>query len=89
MKGWVKKIREDGKINLNINQLDNDSRDELEDAILSQLTDNGGRLNLSDKSTPDVIYASFQVSKSNFKRALGKLYKKKIINISPGFIELS
>lgn len=89
MKGWVKKVREDGKINININKLDNETRDELEEAILAQLKGHDGRLNLSDKSSPDLIYASFSVSKKNFKRALGSLYKKRLIKISAEFIELA
>ena len=88
MKGWVKKIRDDGKVNININNLDNETRDELEEAVLSRLKENGGRLNLSDKSAPDLIYTNFSVSKKNFKRALGSLYKKRLIKISPEFIEL-
>lgn len=88
IKGWVSKIRDDGKINININKLDNETRDELEDTILAQLKENDGRLNLSDKSAPDLIYASFSVSKKNFKRALGSLYKKRLIKISAEFIEL-
>mgnify|MGYP000185689042 CR=1 FL=1 len=88
MKGWVKKIREDGKINININKLDRETRDDLEEEILTQLKENGGRLNLSDKSPPDLIYANFNVSKKNFKRALGSLYKKRLIKISPKFTEL-
>ncbi len=88
MKGWVQKIREDGKINLNINRLDNDTRNNLEEEILTQLKENSGRLNVSDKSSPDIIYEHFNVSKNNFKRALGNLYKQKLIYISPQFIEL-
>lgn len=88
MKGWVNKIREDGKINISINKLDNETRDELEEAILTQLKENDGRINLSDKSSPDLIYERFSVSKKNFKRAIGSLYKKRLINISPEFIEL-
>ena len=88
MKGWVKEIRDDGKINLNINKLDTETRDELEAMILNQLKINDGRLNLSDKSSPDLIYSTFSVSKKNFKRALGSLYKQRLIKISPKFIEL-
>ncbi len=88
MKGWIKEIRGDGKINLNINALDTDSRDELEMQILKQLKDENGRINISDKSSPEKIYKTFQVSKKNFKRALGSLYKQRMIKISPEFIEL-
>ena len=88
MKGWISKIRDDGKINVNINRLDDETRDDLEDTILAYLKNNDGRLNLSDKSPPDLIYAQFRVSKKNFKRALGSLYRKRFIKISPKFVEL-
>lgn len=89
MKGWVSKIRHDGKINININKLGDEERDELEEDILTQLKNNDGRLNLSDKSPPDLIYKNFGVSKKNFKRAIGALYKKRLITITPEFIELA
>jgi predicted RNA-binding protein (virulence factor B family) len=88
MKGWVKKIREDGKINLNINALDAETRDELGTDILKQLKQEGGRINISDKSSPEEIFNRFKVSKKNFKRAIGSLYKQRLIKISPRFIEL-
>jgi predicted RNA-binding protein (virulence factor B family) len=88
MKGWDKKIRDDGKIDLNINKLDDETRDELEDEILKRLQQNEGRLNLSDKSTPEKIHENFGISKGNFKRAISSLYKKHLISISPDFIEL-
>jgi len=88
MKGWVKEIRGDGKINLNINALDTDTRDELEAQILSQLKQENGRIDISDKSPPEEIFREFKVSKKNFKRAIGSLYKQRLIKISPGFIEL-
>lgn len=88
IKGWIKGIRTDGKINLNINALDEDSRYDLEDEILEQLVETGGRINLSDKSAPEDIFAAFQVSKKNFKRALGSLYKQRIITIAQDHIAL-
>jgi predicted RNA-binding protein (virulence factor B family) len=88
MKGWVKKIRDDGKINLNVNALDSESRDELGSEILKRLKEAGGRIELSDKSSPEKIFSVFKVSKKNFKRAIGSLYKQRLIKISPKFIEL-
>lgn len=88
MKGWIKEIRGDGKINLNINALDTETRDELETQILDQLKQENGRIDISDKSPPEEIFQTFKVSKKNFKRALGSLYKQRLIKISPGFIEL-
>ena len=63
-------------------------RDDLEAQILEQLRQENGRLDISDKSPPEEIFAAFKVSKKNFKRALGSLYKQRLIKISPGFIEL-
>jgi hypothetical protein len=88
MGGWVKDIREDGKVNLSISKLDGQARDNLQEMILSELRANNGRLEISDKSSPDLIYSVFKVSKKNFKRALGHLYKQRLINISREFIEL-
>ena len=88
MKGWIKEIRGDGKINLNINAFDTDTRDELEAQILAQLKQENGRIDISDKSPPEEIFAAFKVSKKNFKRAIGSLYKQRLIKISPSFIEL-
>lgn len=88
MKGWVQHIREDGKIDLNVNTLDRKTRDHLEAHILKQLQQCGGRLELSDKSSPEAIFLIFKVSKKNFKSALGSLYKQRLIKISPGFIEM-
>jgi predicted RNA-binding protein (virulence factor B family) len=88
MKGWVQEIREDGKINVSTNRLDSEARDQLEETILNRLNENDGRLNLSDKSPPNLIYNTFGVSKKNFKRAIGGLYKQKLITIKPESIEL-
>ncbi len=88
MPGWVKEIRDDGKINLNINALDHDTRDALETRILDQLKQENGTIALSDKSSPEEIFETFQVSKKNFKRAIGSLYKQRLITISPKTIEL-
>ena len=59
----------------------------MEEAILNQLKENDGHLGLSDKSPPHLIYERFNVSKKNFKRALGSLYKKRLIKINPESIE--
>ena len=88
MKGWVKAIRPDGKIDLSVNALDAKSRGELAERILDYLKESGGRANLSDKSSPQEIFRVFKVSKKNFKRALSTLYKERLIRIETSFIEL-
>ena len=87
IKGWVKAIRNDGKIDLSIHTLDKQSRDQLEMRILRELHQSGGRIELSDKSSPEVIFSVFKVSKKNFKRALSSLYKQRLITIEPTFIQ--
>jgi predicted RNA-binding protein (virulence factor B family) len=50
---------------------------------MAKLEENGGVLGLGDKSSPDEIYATFQTSKGNFKKAIGGLLKQKKITIEP------
>lgn len=85
----VKEIKDDGKIELSLRkrahlEIDNDS-----DKILDYLYENGGVVELSDKSSPDKIYSYFAMSKSAFKRAIGRLYKNKDIIIYNNRIELN
>jgi uncharacterized protein len=87
MKAWVKAIRDDGKIDLSINTLDKKTRDQLETKILRELHQSGGRIELSDKTSPEIIFSVFKVSKKNFKRALSSLYKQRLINIEATYIE--
>ncbi|MFT5421196.1 MAG: putative RNA-binding protein (virulence factor B family) [Candidatus Endobugula sp.] len=86
IKGWVKAIREDGKIDLSINSLDQKTRDQLEMRILKELHHSDGRIEISDKSSPEIIFNVFKVSKKNFKRALGSLYKQRLITIESDHI---
>lgn len=89
MTGWIKSVRDDGKVDLSINTLDARARDELEQKILDTLAESGGRLDLSDKSDPEAIFKKFRVSKKNYKRALSGLYKAQLIRIYPEYVELT
>ena len=85
---YVKKIREDNKIDLTLSIADGEKINTLEDIIIEELTKNKGQLMISDKSAPKIIYDQFGESKKNFKKALGALYKKKKINVFPDKITL-
>ena len=87
--GYIKQIREDGKIDLNLNQPGYGKVVSLTDDILNKLKANNGALMLSDKSPPEAIYATFGVSKKVFKQAIGALYKKQLISIDKNGIKLS
>ena len=62
-------------------------RDEM-GLILKELKECGGTILLGDKSTPDEIYDRFQISKSAFKKAIGGLYKERIITVSDNEIKI-
>lgn len=87
VKGYIKKIREDEKIDLSLQRAGHEKIYDLSDIILMKLRDNNGVLNISDKSPAEEIYAEFGVSKKNFKKAVGNLYKKRLIKISEKRIE--
>ena len=81
-KGWVKKVRVEGKIDLTLQPTGFGHILETRDVILKELKESGGKIALGDKSTPDEIYDRFQISKSAFKKAIGGLYKYRLITIS-------
>jgi predicted RNA-binding protein (virulence factor B family) len=89
VKGWIKAIRPDGKIDLSITQLDEGSRDALEEAIMGYLRRKGGSAPISDKSSPEEILKLFGTSKANFKRAIGRLYKSRQIVIEDAKIRIA
>jgi predicted RNA-binding protein (virulence factor B family) len=86
--GFIKDMRDDGKISLSLQPPVEQLVDSLPEQILAQLRDNDGTLPLSDKSAPDVIAQRFGVSKGNFKKAIGGLYKQGLIRIEADRIEL-
>ncbi|MES2419288.1 MAG: S1-like domain-containing RNA-binding protein [Bacteroidota bacterium] len=87
-KGWIKKIRIEGKIDLSLQPQGYSHILDTKDVLLKELRENGGKINLGDKSTPDEIYERFQISKSAFKKAIGGLYKERIIVIGDHEIKL-
>ncbi|MFN0291743.1 CvfB family protein [Pedobacter helvus] len=86
-KGWIKTIRVDGKIDLTLQPSGFGHVLETKDYILEELKV-VGEINLGDKSSPEEIYNRFQVSKSAFKKAIGGLYKERLITISDHQIKL-
>jgi len=86
--GYVKKIREDRKIDLRLQRTGYRHVDTLSQTILDTLKDRGGMVAVTDKSPPEEIYALFGVSKKVFKKAIGGLYKKRRIVIAPEGIKL-
>ncbi|MGD9158939.1 MAG: S1-like domain-containing RNA-binding protein [Desulfobacteraceae bacterium] len=89
IKGYIKKIREDGKIDLSLQKRSVKEKDDLSKKILDALVEHGGRLDISDKTSPEKIYNLFGVSKKRYKNAIGTLYKKRLIRVEDHEIRLA
>jgi uncharacterized protein len=86
--GFIKKIREDGKIDLSLEKQGYEKVDPVLGQIIEKLKENGGFLAVSDKSDPELIVKLFGISKKTYKKAVGALYKNKQITIEENGIRL-
>jgi len=87
-KGVVKKIRPDNKLDITLEQIGYRKIEPNADAIMHELEDNSGYLNLTDKSDPEAIKEALKMSKKTFKKAIGTLYKQRLIEIKEDGIYL-
>lgn len=88
MSGFVKQIRNDGRLDLALQQPNRLRENELPERILDWLKQHDGVGTLTDRSDPEEIMATFQVSKKNYKKALSALYRERQILIEPSRIVL-
>ncbi len=88
LEGYIKKIREDGKIDLSLEVQGYAKVDPVSAEILEKLKKNNGFIGLSDKSDPELITKQLGISKKTFKKAIGALYKDKLIVIEEGGIRI-
>jgi uncharacterized protein len=79
--GYIKAIREDNKIDLTLNKSGQNRFADLADHIIDYLKKHDGVINITAKSSTEIIEKEFKTSKRNFKVAIGGLYKKRIILI--------
>lgn len=89
MKGYIKQVRPDGKIDLTLQPTGRRGTDDFAETLLHWLESHGGYCALGDKSEPEDIKRAFQVSKKVYKRAVGELYKQRLITISDNGIRLT
>lgn len=87
-KAFIKKIREDHRIDVSLQQSGVGEIDRAAKQVLEAIKANDGFLPLTDKSPPETIYDRLKMSKKNFKRAVGNLYKQKIILLQKDGIKL-
>ena len=88
LKGIVKKIRPGNKLDIGLGQIGYRNIEPNAERIMHELHDNSGFLNLTDKSSPEAIKDALQMSKKNFKKAIGTLYKQREIEIKSDGIYL-
>ena len=87
--GFIKKVRDDGKVDICLQKPGAEKVDDAAEKIIDALKAQGGFIAVDDKSSPEVIYRLFGASKKTFKKAVGALYKKRLILIGSSGIRLA
>ena len=87
-KGYIKMIRPDGKIDVSFQKQGFEAIDDSSQQVLEALKQNDGVLRLNDNSHPEEIKSVLKMSKKTFKKAIGSLYKQKLIDINNEGIQL-
>lgn len=86
--GYIDLVREDGKIDVTLQPTGRRMTESLSETLLNYMRSHDGRSQLTDKSPAEDIYNEFQVSKKNFKKAVGDLYKRRLITIGENALKL-
>ena len=89
IKGFIKKLRNDEKVDLCLSPPGYDKIDGISKDILAKLNENNGFINTTDKSPSEYIYEQFGVSKKVYKQAVGALFKKGLIDIESNGIRVT
>ena len=89
LKAFVKQVREDGKIDLILQQAGPRKVDDFAETLLQYIRDHNGFTSFNDKSDAEEIYNTFGVSKKTFKKAVGELYKMRLISLQPNGISIN
>lgn len=88
-KAYIKLVRPDGKIDVSFQKLGVEVIDASAQSVLQALKQNNGFLALNDDSHPEEIKSVLKMSKKTFKKAIGSLYKQKLISIKDNGIQLN
>lgn len=86
---YIRQVREDGKIDLTLQKDGQKKVEDFSEVLLQFIKDQGGHTSLNDKSAAEDIYEAFGVSKKTFKKAVGDLYKKRLVVLEEGGIRLA
>ena len=88
LSGFIDPVRQDGKIDLTLQPSGRQHTLDFAEVLLRYLYENDGYCNLGDKSPAELIYDRFQVSKKAYKKAIGDLYRRRLITITDDGIRL-
>ena len=88
LKGYIQKVRDDGKIDVVLEKPGMGKVSDLGETIMQKLKNEGGVIPLGDKSEPEAIKKMFSTSKANYKKAIGGLFKQELIDIEAKSIRL-
>jgi uncharacterized protein len=88
IKGFIKRIRDDEKIDLSMAKTGYGKVDDISEKILEYLRINNSFMAITDKSSPEKIYELFGISKKAYKMAIGNLYKKGLIILEDSGVRL-
>ena len=89
LQAYVRRVRTDGKLDLELQPDGMERIEEFAPTLLEHLRQQGGHIGLHDGSDAAAIYAAFGVSKKTFKRAVGQLYRQRLIVLEPDGIRLA
>ena len=89
MQAFIRQVREDGKIDLTLQKDGLQKVGDFAEILLEFIKEQGGYTSLNDKSAAEYIYETFGVSKKTFKKAIGDLYKKRLILLVEDGIRLA
>ncbi len=88
IKGYIATVRSDGKIDCTLQPMGQKYAEDFAEVLLRYLKEHNGQCDLGDKSEAEDIKRRFQVSKKVYKKAIGDLYKRRLISVEPLAIKL-
>ncbi len=88
IKGYVKKLRDDQRLDLILRAAGHKATDDIAIKLIELLKANNNFLDITDKTSPEIIHQKFNTSKKKFKIALGRLYKERVVTVTEDGIRL-
>lgn len=83
LEAYIRQVRPDGKIDVELQREGPRKVDDFAQTLLGYIHEHGNHIPYTDKSEAEAIYQTFGVSKKTFKKAVGDLYKKRLVVLEP------